>query len=344
VSAIGELRSPPKLGVVPLRDAFGSAVVDLASEDPRILLLDADVGNSTRADMFDRAHPDRYLPMGIAEQNMMGVAAGLAAVGFVPFATTFAVFAAKRALDQIRVLIAQTKLPVKIAVGYTGLLTGMTGRTHQVVEDVAIMRAMPNMVVIDPADEVEMRQAIWAAVEHDGPVYLRVYREPTVNVFGRRHRFRLGKAEVLRRGADVSLISTGPQSGRVLLAAEILAKAGVDSCVLHVPTIKPLDQSAIIDAAASTGLVITIEEQSVIGGLGGAVAEVLSEHLPTRVFRLGLQDVFGESGPNDALLEKYGFTPEGVASQVASIVESNPHRDRSQVRTPAILRAGEVDP
>ncbi|MFZ0168717.1 MAG: transketolase C-terminal domain-containing protein [Candidatus Dormiibacterota bacterium] len=322
MSAVAESRDYAMLGT-PLRDVFGSAVVDLASEDPRIVLLDADVGNSTRADLFDEAHPDRYLPMGVAEQNMMGVAAGLAAVGFVPFATTFAVFAAKRALDQIRVLIAQPRLPVKIAVGYTGLLTGMTGRTHQVVEDITIMRAMPNMVVIDPTDAVEMRQALRAAVDHDGPVYLRVYRERTVNVFEPTYRFSLGVAPTLRYGADVSLISSGPQTGRVLLAAEILASEGIDARVVHVPTIKPLDQSAIIDAASATGLVVTIEEHSVIGGLGGAVAEVLSEHLPTRVIRLGLQDVFGESGPNDALLEKYGLSPERVATQVAAIVVRN---------------------
>jgi len=323
MSALAESTGYASLGA-PLRDVFGSAVVDLASEDPRILLLDADVGNSTRADLFDQAHPDRYLPMGIAEQNMMGVAAGLAAVGYIPFATTFAVFAAKRALDQIRVLIAQTRLPVKIAVGYTGLLTGMTGRTHQVVEDVTIMRAMPNMVVVDPTDEVEMRQAIRAVVAHDGPVYLRVYREGTTKVFDSTYRFRLGVAPTLRYGADVSLISSGPQTGRVLLAARILASEGIDARVVHVPTIKPLDQSAIIDAAAATGLVVTVEEHSVIGGLGGAVAEVLSEHRPTRVFRLGLQDVFGESGPNDALLEKYGLSPEGVATKVAAIIARDP--------------------
>jgi transketolase len=319
MTAIAESPGYAVLGA-PLRDVFGSAVVDLAAEDPRIVLLDADVGNSTRADLFDQAHPDRYLPMGIAEQNMMGVAAGLAAVGFVPFATTFAVFAAKRALDQIRVLIAQTRLPVKIAVGYTGLLTGMTGRTHQVVEDVTIMRAMPNMVVINPTDEVEMRQALRAAVDHDGPVYLRVYREGTVKVFEPTYRFRLGVAPTLRYGTDVSLISSGPQTGRVVLAAEILAGKGIDARVVHVPTIKPLDQSAIVDAAIATDLVVTIEEHSVIGGLGGAVAEVLSEYRPTRVIRLGLQDVFGESGPNDALLEKYGLSPEGVATRVAAIV------------------------
>lgn len=305
----------------PLREVFGGTLAAVAAEDDRILVLDADVGNSTRADIVEGKCPRAYLPMGIAEQNMMGVAAGLAAVGFVPFATTFAVFAAKRALDQIRVLIAQPSLSVKIAVGYTGLLTGMTGKTHQVVEDVAIMRAMPHMVVIDPTDEVEMRQAVRASVDYDGPVYLRVYRERTRAVFDDTYRFQIGVAPLLRPGRDVALISTGPQTGRVLGAAEILAEHGVEAAVLHVPTVKPLDELAILAVAEASGLVVTVEEQSVIGGLGGAVAEVLSEKCPTRVFRLGLRDVFGESGPDDALLEKYGLTPGRVAEQVLGILK-----------------------
>jgi transketolase len=317
-----------------LREVFGAAVAELASEDPRILLLDADVGNSTRADIFSDAHPDRYLPMGIAEQNMIGVAAGLAAVGFVPFATTFAVFAAKRALDQIRVLVAQPRLPVKIAVGYTGLLTGMTGKTHQVVEDVAIMRAMPNMVVIDPADPIEMRQAVRASVEHTGPVYLRVYRERTALLFDDSYRFKLGVAKVLRSGRDVALISSGPQTGRVLAAADLLVEQGVEALVLHVPTLKPIDEAAIVAAAAATNLVVTIEEQSILGGLGGAVAEVLGETRPTRLHRIGLRDVFGESGPNDALLEKYGLSPRRVAQQVLDTVRrSDQGRQHKTSRT-----------
>ncbi len=321
---------PPSTALVPpLRDVFGAAVAALADEDPRILLLDADVGNSTRADIFSDAHPDRYLPMGIAEQNMIGVAAGLAAVGFVPFATTFAVFAAKRSLDQIRVLVAQPQLPVKIAVGYTGLLTGMTGRTHQVVEDVAIMRAMPNMVIIDPADATEMTAAVRACVEYPGPVYLRVYRERTARIFDDSYEFKLGVAKVLRQGRDITLISSGPQTGRVLAAADLLAAHGVDAWVLHVPTLKPIDEVAIAAAAAATNLVVTIEEHSILGGLGGAVAEILSEIRPTRVHRIGLRDVFGESGPNDALLEKYGLSAQRVAAQVLEILQrSNAGRRR----------------
>ncbi len=304
----------------PLREVFAAALSELVSEFPEIVLLDADVGNSTRADIFDLNHPDKYLAMGIAEQNMMGVAAGLAAMGYVPFATTFAVFAAKRALDQIRILIAQPSLPVKIAVGYTGLLTGRTGKTHQVVEDVTIMRAMPHMVVIDPTDEVEMRQAVRSAVEHPGPVYLRVYRERTLTVFDERYRFELGAAQTLRLGSDVSLISSGPQSGRVLAAASLLSDNGVQARVTHVPTIKPLDEAAIVAAAEATNLVITVEEHSIIGGLGGAVAEVLGEQRPTRMHRIGLRDVFGESGADADLLEKYGLAPAQVADQVLQFV------------------------
>jgi transketolase len=254
--------------------------------------------------------------MGIAEQNMMGVAAGLAAMGYIPFATTFAVFAAKRALDQIRILIAQPGLPVKVAVGYTGLLTGRTGKTHQVVEDVTIMRAMPHMVVIDPTDEVEMRQAVRAAVEHPGPVYLRVYRESTRTVFDDSYRFRLGAAQTLRLGDDVALVSSGPESGRVLDAAALLAVRGIEARVVHVPTIKPFDEAAIVAAAAATNLVISVEEHSILGGLGGAVAEVLSEHRPTRLHRIGLRDVYGESGSDADLLEKYGLSAARVADQV----------------------------
>ena len=312
-----------------LREIFGHAVSALASEDPEILLLDADVGNSTRADIFDRDHPDRYLPMGIAEQNMIGVAAGLAATGYIPFATTFAVFAAKRALDQIRVLIAQPQLPVKIAVGYTGLLTGKTGKTHQAVEDVAIMRAMPNMVIVDPTDATEMSQAVVAVARHDGPVYLRIYRESTAKVFDADYHFVLGVAPTLRLGDDVALISTGPQSGRVLEAADLLAGLGIEARVVHVPTVKPLDDAAIIAAAEATHFVITVEEQSILGGLGGAVAEILSEQRPTLMRRIGLRDVFGESGPDDALLDKYGLSPRRVADQVLDALGVSPLHEGS---------------
>lgn len=325
----------------PLRDVFARAVAELADEIPEILMLDADVGNSTRADIFELAHPDRYLPMGIAEQNMLGVAAGLATMGYIPFATTFAVFAAKRALDQIRILIAQPGLPVKVAVGYTGLLTGRTGETHQAVEDVTIMRAMPHMVVIDPTDEVEMRQAVRAVVEHPGPVYLRVYRESTRTVFDDGYHFRLGVAQTLRLGNDVALISTGPESGRVLDAATLLAARGIDARVVHVPTIKPLDEVAIVAAAAATNLVISVEEHSIIGGLGGAVAEVLSEQWPTRVYRIGLRDIYGESGSDADLMEKYGLASARVADQVWELMTQSRSEAHQSVReSSTILRRG----
>ena len=318
----GSRPRPSRIVGVPVREAFGRAAAEVASEDSRVLMLDAEVGNSTRADLFEQAHPHRYLPMGIAEQNMIGVAAGLAAVGYIPFATTFAVFAAKRALDQIRVLIAQPRLPVKIAAGYTGLFSGMAGKTHQPVEDVTIMRAMPNMVVLDPGDAIEMGAAVRAAVQHDGPVYLRVYREAVQTLFDDGYQFELGRAVTLREGRDVALISSGPQSGRVLEAAELLAERGIEAHVLHVPTIKPIDETAIVAAAESTGFVITIEEHSILGGLGGSVAEILGENCPTRMRRIGLRDVFGESGPNDALLEKYGLSPGRLAEQVVAYLRN----------------------
>jgi len=303
-----------------LREAFARAVSDLAVEDPRIVMLDAEVGNSTRADIFEQAHPDRYLPVGIAEQNMFGMAAGMAAAGFIPFPVTFAVFAVKRSLDQIRVLIAQPRLPVKIAVGYTGLMSGMAGKTHQPVEDVSVMRAMPNMTIVNPADEVEMRQAVRAVVAHDGPVYLMVYREALPTLFADDYEFEFGRAVVLRDGGDLALVSTGPQSGRVLEAAELLAEQGVDARVIHVPTIKPLDDEAIVAAARESGFVVTVEEHSIIGGLGGAVAELLGERLPTPMRRIGLRDEWGASGTNDALLEKFGLTPRRVADQVLAFL------------------------
>ncbi len=307
-----------------LREAFARELARLAEEDPRILVLDAEVGNSTRADLFEAAHPDRYIPVGIAEQNMFGMAAGLAATGHIPFPMTFAVFAAKRGLDQIRVLIAQPGLPVKIAVGYTGLMCGTAGKTHQPVEEVSIMRAMPGMTVVNPADAVEMKLAVKAVIDHPGPVYLMVYREATATIFDGSHRFELGAAVTLRGGGDVALVSTGPQSGRVLEAAELLAERGIDAGVIHVPTIKPLDGAPILAAAEATGLVVTVEEHSIVGGLGGAVAELLAERRPTLVRRIGLRDEWGAAGPNDALLRHFGLTPALVADQVATF-----HGERS---------------
>jgi transketolase len=304
----------------PMREIFGETVAELANDDPRIVMLDGDVGTSTRADIFEKAHPDRYLQMGIAEQNMFGVAAGLATMGLIPFVSTFVSFAVVRPLDQIRVLIAQTGLNVKITPGYAGLFTGQTGMSHIIVDDMSIMRAMPGMITVSPADDVEAREVLRWAAAYVGPCYVRLVRDATQRLFGDDYRFELGRAVTVRDGRDVTLISTGSQTPRVVDAAELLAADGIDAHVVHVPTIKPLDVAAIVAAAERTGRVITVEEHSVIGGLGGAVAETLSEHRPTKVTRVGLQDLYPQSGPNDALLEIYGLSAPRVADQVRGIL------------------------
>lgn len=304
-----------------MRDVWGDTLVELVERDPRVVVLDGDLANSTKADKVALKHPGRFFQMGIAEQNMAGVAAGLAAVGFVPWISSFAVFLAKRDLDQVRMTIAQTKLPVKLGAGYSGLLTGYTGKTHQSVEDLAVMRAMPNMTVIAPGDAEECRQATLAANDLPGPVYLRLTRDPGPVIFDAAYEFEVGKGVVLREGVDVAIISTGVQSARALQAADVLAAEGVQAHVLHLPTVKPLDTEAIVDAARRTGAVVTAEEHSILGGLGGAVAEVLAEEHPVRMRRVGLRDTFGESGPNDALLEKYGLTPSHVADAARQLLE-----------------------
>jgi transketolase len=306
-----------------MREVFGETVSDLADDDPRIVVLDGDLGSSTKADIFQARHPDRFLQMGIAEQNMMGVAAGLATMGFKPFISTFVSFAVVRPLDQIRVLVAQPSLPVRITAGYAGLFTGMAGKTHQVVDDISIMRAMPQMVVVSPADEVEARQVLsFAADYNDGPIYVRLVRDPTQRLFDEDYQFQFGKAVQLREGADVTLFSTGTQTPRVVDAAELLAERGVDAHVVHLPTIKPLDEDAVVDAARRTGFVITVEEHNVLGGLGGAVAEVLGDRFPLPVKRLGILDTYAESAPNDALLDRFGLSASRVADQVQHLLEA----------------------
>jgi transketolase len=266
--------------------------------------------------------------MGIAEQNMMGVAAGMACCGLIPWLSSFAVFLVNRDLDQLRVVVAQPNLNVKIGSAYTGLLTGKTGKTHQEVSDIAIMRSIPNITVLAPADGVETRQAMLAANEWDGPVYLRLTRDPHPTIFASAegsdtpavNAFEIGKAYVVREGDDVTIMATGVQTVRALQAADLLATAGVSAHVLHVPSLKPIDSAAIIDAAQKTGRVVTTEDHSIIGGLGGAVAEILGENAPTPMARVGIQDTFGESAPNDELLEKYGLTPEHIAAAARRLI------------------------
>jgi transketolase len=228
--------------------------------------------------MFAAAHPERFFQIGIAEQNMTSIAAGMASMGLIPFTSTFACFASKRATDQVRIGIAQPRMNVKITGAYSGLLAGKTGKTHQSVQDIAIFRSMPEMVVLVPGDGVEVEKAVWAAAEYEGPVYLRLTRDPSPVLFDAGYDFRIGKAVVLREGSDVTVVTTGVMAARALEAASTMSDEGLSVHILHVPTVKPLDIDAVLEAAARTGLVVTAEEHSVIGGLGGAVAEVLSEH------------------------------------------------------------------
>jgi transketolase len=300
--------------LVAQRDVFGNTLVELIDQDPRTYVLDGDLANSTKADIVSRERPEHFLQMGIAEQNMMGVAAGMASCGLVPWLSSFAVFLVNRDLDQLRVVVAQPNLDVKIGSAYTGLLTGKTGKTHQEVSDIAIMRSMPNVTVLAPADGVETRLAMLAAQQTPGPVYVRLTRDPHPTIFPEDHAFEVGKAYVVREGSDVTIMATGVQTVRALEAADQLSSEGISAHVLHVPSIKPIDEEAIVEAATRTGKVVVTEDHTVIGGLGGAVAEVLSERAPTRIARVGIDDTYGESAPNDALLEKYGLTPGHVAA------------------------------
>jgi transketolase len=306
------------------RDAFGKALVDLGARNDRVVVIDADLASSTKANLFDAAYPERFFQMGVTEQNVMSVAAGFATMGFVPFANTFACFATKRALDQIRISIAQPRLHVVVVGAYGNLFVGKSGNTHQAHEDVAIMRAMPNMTVVAPGDGVEAYKSVFAVAEHDGPVYLRLTRDPCPVVFDDAYDFRIGPAVVIREGRDVTIMTTGIMLGRAVEAAEALQAEGIDAHILHVPTLKPLDVAAIVAAAEKTGRVVTAEEHTIIGGLGGAVAETLGEHRPTPMRRVGIADVFSESAPNDALLEKYGLTSGHIAAAASELVSGKP--------------------
>lgn len=299
-----------------MRDAYGEALVELGSLRPDVVVLDADLGNSIRCDAFGRAYPDRYIQVGIAEQNMVGVAAGLAACGLVPVVNSFAAFAVCRALDQIRVSVCQTGLPVKVVGSYSGLAVSKGGSTHASVEDIAIMRALPGMTVIVPGDAEEAAQVTRMLPDIPGPVYLRLYRNAVPDIVPPGYRFQPGKAVLLRPGTDVAIISTGTMTARALAAAGRLAGRGIAAAVLHVPTVKPLDDEAVVEVAARCRAVVTAEEHSVIGGLGAAVAECLAGRRPMPVYRVGVPDRFGESGPDDALLAHLSVDDAAIERQV----------------------------
>jgi transketolase len=303
-----------------LRDVFGDTLVSLGSTNPNVVVLDADLANSTKADKFAKMYPARFLQMGIAEQNFVGVAVGLASLGYVPWLSSFTVFFTHRAIDPIRMLVAQTHANVKIGAAYSGLLTGLTGKTHQDVQDLAIMRAMPDMTVLAPADAIEGEAIIRWATEFMGPVYLRLARDASPNVFDETYRFVPGKTISLREGSDVLLISTGPQSVRCLKAAELLQDQGISAGVLHLPSIKPLNKEEIASASERVKHVITVEEHSIYGGLGGLVAEVLSELSPRRVIRFGMEDRWGESAPNDYLLDLFQMSPARLSERIIKLI------------------------
>lgn len=309
---------------VATRDSYGRTLVKLAKEGhDDIVVLDADLSASTKTALFREEYPDRFFNCGIAEQNMMGVAAGLASMGYTPFASSFAMFATGRAYDQIRNSIAYPQLNVKIVASHAGLSVGEDGASHQMCEDIALMRAIPNMVVINPSDDVEACAAVRAAYAHNGPVYIRVSRLATP-VFHdpSAYTFEIGKAEKLTEGFDIAVFSTGLMTSEALRAAVACKKQGINVRVINVPTIKPLDEEAVLHAARECLRVLTVEEHSVIGGLGDAVASLLGEKLPTPIWRMGVQDRFGTSGPAWDVLREYGLTAESITAKIMEIVRT----------------------
>ncbi len=299
------------------RESYGNALAELGAEFENLVVLDADLAAATKTGVFKKAFPDRHIDCGIAECNMMGIAAGLAATGKIPFASSFAMFAAGRAFEQVRNSIAYPKLNVKIGATHAGISVGEDGATHQCNEDIALMRTIPGMVVINPSDDVEAKAAVRAAIEHEGPVYLRFGRlaVPVINEKPD-YKFELGKGVVLREGKDVTIIATGLPVSECLAAAEKLAADGIDAKVINIHTIKPLDEELVLAAAKETGKVVTVEEHSVIGGLGSAVCDVLSEKCPTKVMKIGINDTFGESGPAVELVKKYGLDADSIYAKV----------------------------
>lgn len=303
------------------RESYGNALAELGKAHEDVVVLDADLAAATKTGVFKKVFPERHIDCGIAESNMMGVAAGLAAAGKVPFASSFAMFAAGRAFEQVRNSIGYPKLNVKIGATHAGISVGEDGATHQCNEDIALMRTIPGMVVINPSDDIEAKAAVQAAYEHVGPVYMRFGRlaVPVINDKPE-YIFELGKGVVLREGKDITIIATGLPVANCLEAAERLAADGVDAKVINIHTIKPLDEELVVAAAKETGKVVTVEEHSVIGGLGSAVCDVLSAKAPTQVMKIGINDTYGESGPAVELVKKYGLDADGIYEKVKSFL------------------------
>ncbi len=301
------------------RESYGIALAELG-EKYDILVMDADLSKSTKTDTFKKKFPERFINTGIAEGNMLSTAAGIASTGRVVFASSFAMFAAGRAFEQVRNSVAYPKLNVKIGATHAGISVGEDGASHQCLEDIGIMRTIPNMVIINPADHVEAMAAVEAAILHDGPVYLRFGRLAVPEIFGDDYKFELGKGVTIAEGKDATIVATGLMVPYAIEARELLLKEGIDAGVINIHTIKPIDTELLTEAAKKTGAIVTAEEHNVIGGLGGAVAEALAETCPVPIKRVGTQDVFGKSGKPNELMELYGLTAENIAANVKAAI------------------------
>lgn len=304
------------------RDAYGEALKELGKTNKDIVVLDADLSGSTKTAVFKKEYPDRFFNVGIAEQNLMGTAAGLATTGKIPFASTFAMFATGRAFEIIRNSICYPKLNVKIAATHAGLTVGEDGATHQSIEDLSLMRSIPNMTVLCPADGVEAKKAIIKASQYNGPVYIRLGRSKEPVIFNQDYNFQIGKGVELKAGNNITIIATGIMVSKALEAGKILENHGISARVINMSTIKPIDEDIIIKAAKETKKIVTVEEHSIIGGLGSAVAEVLVENYPVPLKRIGVEDKFGESGTAEDVLKKYGLTVENIVEKVKKIISN----------------------
>ena len=302
------------------RDAYGKALVELGEKNEKLIVLDADLAAATKTGMFKKAFSERFYDAGIAEANMIGVAAGLATAGFTVFASSFAMFAAGRAFEQIRNTIAYPHINVKIGATHAGISVGEDGASHQCCEDIALMRTIPGMTIINPADDVEARLAVFAAAQMDGPCYMRFGRLAVPRIFDSSYKFEIGKGSYLAKGTDVTIIATGLMVERAAAAVELLKNDGISAALINMATIKPIDRDIVLDAAKNTGCIVTAEEHSVIGGLGSAVADVTSECCPVPVLRVGVKDTFGKSGPALELLDIFGLNAQNIAQTAKAAV------------------------
>ncbi|MEW6243556.1 MAG: transketolase family protein [Bacillota bacterium] len=304
------------------REAYGEALVELGAVYEELVVLDADLSKSTMTAKFQKVYPERFFNVGIAEQNLMGIAAGMAAAGKIPFASTFAIFATGRAWEQVRNTIAYPGHNVKIAASHAGITVGPDGASHQALEDIALMRVIPGMTVLVPADARETREVVEAAIKHKGPVYIRLGRPAVPDIYGEKYRFKIGEASLLCDGDDVAIVAAGYMVHAALSARDILAGEGVAARVINMCSVKPLDNSVLLEAASTCKAVVTAEEHSIIGGLGSAVAEFLAERHPVPVRRVGVRDLFGQSGEPGELLQAYGLTAEDIVREALEAIRS----------------------